>query len=47
MERLDAHGINPLTIKDETILATNDNGKPLGLIKMNGVSAKPERLFNL
>lgn len=47
MERLNAHGINPLTVKDETVLAMNDNGKPLGLMKMNGVSAKPERLFNL
>ncbi len=47
MDRLNGHGINPLTVKDAIVLATNDNGKPLGLIRMNGVSAKPERLFNL
>ena len=47
MDRLNGHGINPLTVKDEIVLAVNDNGKPLGLIRMNGVSAKPERLFNL
>ena len=47
MDRLNGHGINPLTIKDEVVLAVNDNGKPLGLMRMNGVSAKPERLFNL
>lgn len=47
LDRLNGHGINPLTIKDEIVLATNDNGKPLGLMRMNGVSAKPERLFNL
>jgi tRNA pseudouridine55 synthase len=47
MERLNAHGINPLTAKDEIVLAVNDNGKPLGLVRMNGVSARPERLFNL
>jgi len=47
MDRLNGHGINPLTAKDEIVLAVNDNGKPLGLIKMNGVSARPERLFNL
>jgi tRNA pseudouridine55 synthase len=47
LERLNAHGINPLTAKDEIVLAVNDNGKPLGLVRMNGVSAKPERLFNL
>lgn len=47
MERLNAHGINPLTAKDEIVLAMNDNGKPLGLVRVNGVSAKPERLFNL
>lgn len=47
MERLNMHGINPLTAKDEIVLAVNDNGKPLGLIRMTGVSAKPERLFNL
>jgi len=47
LERLNAHGINPLTAKDEIVLAVNDNGLPLGLMRMNGVSAKPERLFNL
>jgi tRNA pseudouridine55 synthase len=47
LERLNAHGINPLTAKDVIVLAVNDNGKPLGLVRMNGVSAKPERLFNL
>lgn len=47
MDRLNAHGINPLTAKDEIILAVNDNGKPLGLVRVNGVSMKPERLFNL
>jgi len=47
MERLNTHGINPLTAKDEIVLAINDNGTPLGLVRMNGVSAKPERLFNL
>lgn len=47
MDRLNSHGVNPLTAKDEIVLAINDNGTPLGLIKMNGVSAKPERLFNL
>jgi tRNA pseudouridine55 synthase len=47
MERLNAYGINPLTAKDVIVLAVNDNGKPLGLMRMNGVSMKPERLFNL
>ncbi|PCI00907.1 MAG: tRNA pseudouridine(55) synthase TruB [Alphaproteobacteria bacterium] len=47
MERLNAHGINPLTAKDMIVLAVNDNGKPLGITRMNGVSMKPERLFNL
>ena len=47
MERLNSSGVNPLTAKEEIVLAVNDNGMPLGLIKMNGVSAKPERLFNL
>lgn len=47
MDRLNGHNINPLTAKDLIVLAVNDNGKPLGLIKMNGVSARPERLFNL
>jgi len=47
MDRLNGHGINPLTAKDEIVLTVNDNGKPLGLVRMNGVSAKPERLFNL
>lgn len=47
MDRLNSYGVNPLTAKDLIVLALNDNGKPLGLIKMNGVSAKPERLFNL
>ena len=47
MDRLNTHGVNPLTAKDITVLAVNENGLPLGLIKMNGVSAKPERLFNL
>lgn len=47
MERLNAYGINPLTAKDLIILAVNDNGTPLGLVRMNGVSCKPERLFNL
>ena len=47
MDRLNGHGINPLTAKDEIVLTVNDNGKPLGLVRMTGVSAKPERLFNL
>lgn len=47
MERLNTCGVNPLTAKDLIVLAVNDNGKPLGLVRMNGVSAKPERLFNL
>lgn len=48
MDRLQAHGIDPLTAKDLIVLAVNDNGKkPLGLARMNGVSLKPERLFNL
>ena len=47
MDRLNTIGINPLTAKDLIAVAVNDNGIPLGLIRMNGVSAKPERLFNL
>ena len=47
MDRLNNIGINPLTAKDLIAVAVNDNGLPLGLIRMNGVSAKPERLFNL
>jgi tRNA pseudouridine55 synthase len=47
IDRLNACGINPLTAKDVIVLAVNDNGTPLGLVRMNGVSAKPERLFNL
>jgi len=47
LDRLNSHGINPLTAKGDIVLAVNDNGKPLGLVKMTGVSAKPERLFNL
>lgn len=48
MDRLQSHGIDPLTAKDLIVLAVNDNGgKPLGLVRMNGVSLKPERLFNL
>jgi tRNA pseudouridine55 synthase len=47
MDRLNGHGINPLTAKDDIVLAINDNGKPLGLVRMTGVSARPERLFNL
>lgn len=47
MDRLNGHGINPLTAKDVIAVAVNDNGKPLGLIRLNGVSAKPERLFNI
>ena len=47
IERLNGHGINPLTIKDAIILALSSGGKPLGLVRMNGVAAKPERLFNL
>jgi len=47
MERLNLCGVNPLTAKDKIVLAVNDNGKPLGLVRMTGVSAKPERLFNL
>ncbi len=47
MERLNASGVNPLSAKDEIILALDDNGKALGLARVNGVSIKPERLFNL
>lgn len=48
MDRLQSHGIDPLTAKDLIVLAVNDNGgKPLGLARINGVSLKPERLFNL
>ncbi len=47
MDRLNTHGVNPLTAKDVIVLGLNDNGKPLGLLSVNGVSAKPERLFNL
>lgn len=47
LDRLNSHGVNPLTAKDEIVLAVNNNGFPLGLLKMTGVSAKPERLFNL
>lgn len=47
IERLTMQGIDHLTAKDLMVLAVNDNGQPLGLVRMNGVSAKPERLFNL
>jgi len=48
IDRLQSHGIDPLTAKDLIVLAVGNNGeKPLGLVRMNGVSMKPERLFNL
>lgn len=47
IERLNGHGIDHLTAKDIISLAVANDGKPLGLIRINGVSAKPERLFNL
>ena len=47
MDRLNHIGINPLTAKDLIAVAVSNDGVPLGLIRMNGVSAKPERLFNL
>jgi tRNA pseudouridine55 synthase len=47
IERLNNHGVDHLTAEDLIVAAVNNNGEPLGLIRINGVSAKPERLFNL
>ena len=47
MGRIETAGIDPAEAKDLPVLLKSPNGTSIGIGKMNGVSVKPDRLFNL